>query len=106
MPFKVEDLLEDLGIPGIAAGLGAVVLAPVLIPAVAKTSKPVAKALIKGGIIAYEKSKSAIRHSLPAKLIAETGEVLEDLVAEVKAELAEAELQQRLELADSDFEEN
>ncbi len=96
MPFKVEDLFEDLGIPGIAAGLGAVVLAPVLIPAVAKASKPVAKALIKGGMIAYKKSKSAI---------AETGEVLEDLVAEVKAELAEEELQQSFELADPDFEE-
>lgn len=82
MAFKVGDLFEDLGIPGIAAGVGAVVLAPVLIPAVAKASKPVAKALIKGGIIAYEKSKSAI---------AETGEVLEDLVAEAKVELAEEE---------------
>ena len=97
MPFKVEDLFEDLGVPGIAAGLGAVVLAPVLIPAVAKASKPVAKALIKGGMIAYKKSKSAI---------AETGEVLEDLVAEVKAELAEEELQQSFELADPDFEES
>ncbi len=97
MPFKVEDLFEDLGVPGIAAGLGAVVLAPVLIPAVAKASKPLAKALIKGGIIAYKKSKSAI---------AETGEVLEDLVAEVKAELAEEELQQSFELADPDFEED
>ena len=80
MAFKVGDLFEDLGIPGIAAGVGAVILAPVLIPAVAKASKPLAKALIKGGIIAYEKSKSAI---------AETGEVLEDLVAEAKVELAE-----------------
>ncbi|MDJ0577925.1 MAG: DUF5132 domain-containing protein [Xenococcaceae cyanobacterium MO_234.B1] len=97
MPFKVEDLFEDLGVPGIAAGLGAVVLAPVLIPAVAKASKPLAKALIKGGIIAYKKSRSAI---------AETGEVLEDLVAEVKAELAEEELQQSFELADPDFEED
>ncbi len=97
MPFKVEDLFEDLGIPGIAAGLGAIVLAPVLIPIVAKASKPAAKALIKGGIIAYEKSKSAI---------AETGEVLEDLVAEAKAELAEEELQQSFESAVSDFEEN
>ncbi|MDJ0569996.1 MAG: DUF5132 domain-containing protein [Pleurocapsa sp. MO_192.B19] len=82
MPFKVEDLFEDLGIPGIAAGVGAIILAPVLIPAVAKASKPVAKALIKGGIIAYKKSRSAI---------AETGEVLEDLVAEAKVELAEEE---------------
>ena len=97
MPFKVGDLFEDLGIPGIAAGIGAVVLAPILIPAVAKASKPVAKALIKGGVIAYQKSRSAI---------AETGEVLEDLVAEVKAELAEQELQQSFELTDPDFEES
>ena len=56
MVFKAEDLFEDLGIRGIAAGIGAVVLAPVLIPAVAKASKPVAKAIIKGGIVAYKKS--------------------------------------------------
>ena len=96
MPFKVEDLLEDLGISGIAAGVGAIVLSPILIPAVAKATKPVAKALIKGGIIAYKKSRSAI---------AETGEVLEDLVAEVQAELAEEELQQNFESAEPNFEE-
>jgi len=96
MPFKVEDLLEDLGIPGIAAGVGAIVLSPILIPAVAKATKPVAKALIKGGIVAYKKSKSAI---------AETGEVLEDLVAEVNAELAEEDLQQSFESVDTNFEE-
>ncbi len=97
MAFKAEDLFEDLGIPGIAAGVGAVVLAPVLIPAVAKVSKPVAKALIKGGIIAYKKSRSAI---------AETGEVLEDLLAEVNAELAEEEAQPSLESADPSFEDS
>ncbi|MDJ0534609.1 MAG: DUF5132 domain-containing protein [Xenococcaceae cyanobacterium MO_207.B15] len=97
MPLKLEDLFEDLGIPGIAAGVGAIVLAPVLIPAVAKASKPVAKALIKGGIIAYEKSRSAI---------IETGEVLEDLVAEVKAEMAEEELQQSFESVEPDFEDS
>ncbi len=97
MAFKVEDLFEDLGIRGIAAGVGAAVLAPVLIPVVSKAGKPVAKALIKGGIIAYKKSRSAL---------AETGEVLEDLVAEVTAELAEEELQQSFESADPDFEEN
>ncbi len=100
MPFKVGDLLEDLGIPGIAAGVGAVILAPVLMPAVAKASKPVAKAVIKGGIIAYNKSKSAI---------AETGEILEDLVAEVKADLAEEEARSSLvslESADTSFEDS
>ena len=49
MAFKAEDLFEDLGLPGIAVGVGAIMLAPVLLPAVAKASKPVAKALIKGG---------------------------------------------------------
>ena len=97
MAFKAEDLFEDLGIRGIAAGIGALVLAPALIPAVAKASKPVAKAIIKGGIIAYKKSRSAI---------AETGEVIEDLVAEVQAELAEEELPAGFELADTDFEKN
>ncbi|BAU65907.1 MAG: hypothetical protein Kow0049_05600 [Stanieria sp.] len=76
MALKLEDLFEDLGVPGIAA----IVLAPLLIPAVAKAGKPLAKAVIKGGIVAYEKSRG---------VIAETGEALEDLVAEVKAELAE-----------------
>ena len=97
MAFKAEDLFEDLGIRGIAAGVGAFVLAPVVIPAVAKASKPLAKALIKGGIIAYKKSRIAI---------AETGDVLEDLVAEVNAELAEEEAQPILESADTSFEDS
>ncbi|MGA2192353.1 MAG: DUF5132 domain-containing protein [Nitrospirota bacterium] len=58
----------------IALGVGAVVLVPVL----AKAAKPLAKAAIKGGIIAFEKGKEAFH---------EVGEVVEDLVAEVKAEL-------------------
>ncbi len=80
MALKVGDFFEDLGIPGIAAGVGAIVLAPLLVPAVAKVGKPVAKAVIKGGIVAYEKSRTTF---------AEAGEAIEDLVAEVKAELAE-----------------
>ncbi len=84
MAFKPEDLLEDVadqvGVPGVIAGMGAVVLAPFLIPAVAKVGKPMAKAAIKGGIVAYQKAKG---------VIAEAGEVFEDLVAEAKVELAE-----------------
>lgn len=97
MPLKVGDLLEEVGIPGIVAGVGAVVLAPVLIPAVAKASKSIAKALIKGGIIAYHKSRIAI---------SETGEVLEDIVAEVQAELTEEQMELSLESSDSDLEES
>ena len=73
----VEDIVEDLGVPGIAA----IVMLPVLIPVAAgKVGKPLAKATIKGGIVLYEKGKG---------VIAEVGESLEDLIAEAKAELAE-----------------
>ena len=75
----LEDVVEDLGVPGIAA----IVLLPVLVPVAAgKIGKPLAKATIKGGIVLYEKGKG---------VIAEVGETLEDIVAEAKAELAETE---------------
>lgn len=75
----IEDLAEDLGVPGIAA----IVLLPVLVPVAAgKVGKPLAKATIKSGIVLYEKGKG---------VIAEVGETFEDIVAEAKAELAEAE---------------
>jgi hypothetical protein len=74
---SVEDVVEDLGVPGIAA----IVLLPVLIPVVGnKIGKPLAKATIKGGIVLYEKGKG---------VIAEVGESIEDIIAEAKAELAE-----------------
>jgi hypothetical protein len=57
----------------VALGVGAMVLAPTVLPLL----KPVAKATIKTGVTLYEKTKGAI---------AETGEVIGDLVAEAKAE--------------------
>ena len=84
MALELEDLFEDLGTPGIVAGIGALVLAPIVIPAIAKIGKPIAKAAIKGGITLYEKS---------IVTVAEAGEVLEDLVAEARAELADEEAQ-------------
>lgn len=75
----IEELAEDLGVPGIAA----IILLPVLVPVAAgKVGKPLAKATIKSGIVLYEKGKG---------VIAEVGETFEDIVAEAKAELAEAE---------------
>ncbi|MBF2020519.1 MAG: DUF5132 domain-containing protein [Hydrococcus sp. C42_A2020_068] len=74
----IENVVEDLGVPGIAA----IILLPVLVPVVAGVGKPIAKATIKGGILLYERGKG---------VIAEVGETLEDLIAEAKAELAEAE---------------
>ena len=75
----IEDLAEDLGVPGIAA----IILLPGLVPVAAgKVGKPLAKATIKGGIVLYEKGKG---------IVAEVGESLEDIVAEARAELAESE---------------
>lgn len=75
--IDIKDIVEDLGVPGITA----IVLLPVLIPAVGKAAKPLAKATIKGGIVLYEQGKG---------VVASFGEGLEDLVAESQAELAEA----------------
>jgi hypothetical protein len=68
-------------ITGLAIGIGAAILAPIVIPAVAAVAKPLAKAALKGGILLYDRGKEAV---------AEAGEVIEDLMAETKAEIAEA----------------
>jgi hypothetical protein len=62
----------------VAMGAGVVLLAPVVIPVVGAILKPVAKAVIKGGIMAYEGAKLSI---------AETKETIEDLTAEAKSEI-------------------
>jgi hypothetical protein len=68
---------------GVVIGIGALVLAPVLLPVVAVAARPLIKAGLKGGILFYEKSK---------EMIAETQELFEDLAAEVKAELAKEDV--------------
>ncbi len=80
MAPKIFEFVEDAGIPGVIAGLGAVIVAPVVLLVVTGIGKPIAKSVIKAGIIAYEKSRGTL---------AEVGESWEDLVAEAKAELAE-----------------
>lgn len=80
MAFKfvpqLESLVENLGVPGIAA----IVLLPVIVPVATSVAKPLAKAAIKGGLSLYEQSK---------EMIDELGETFEDIVAEAKAELAQ-----------------
>ncbi|WP_416669862.1 DUF5132 domain-containing protein [Egbenema bharatensis] len=75
---EFEEIAEGLGVSGIAA----IVLLPVLVPVAGKVMKPLTKTAIKGGIVLYEKGRG---------VIAEVGESLEDILAEAKAELAEAE---------------
>lgn len=73
------DIFKSNVVVGVAAALAATVMAPVLIPIVAGAGRPLAKSLIKGGMLLYEKSREAV---------AEAGEAMEDLMAEVRAEEA------------------
>jgi hypothetical protein len=67
---------------GLAIGIGASVVAPVIIPILATVVKPLTKAAIKGGFLLYDKGRETL---------AEVQEVVEDLVAEAKAEIEEAQ---------------
>jgi len=79
----IEDLLKSESTTGLAIGIGAAILVPVILPAVAALARPIARAAIKTGIIAYEKGREAI---------AEMGEVVEDLVAEARADIQEGHI--------------
>lgn len=67
-------------VSGLAIGIGAAVLAPAVMPILVSVVKPLAKAAIKGGIMLYERGKETV---------AEVGEIVEDIVAEAKAEMEE-----------------
>jgi hypothetical protein len=77
----IEDGLKGNLITGLAVGIGAAILAPVVIPLFANIAKPLAKAAIKGGMQMYERGK---------EVFAEVAEITEDIVAEAKAELSES----------------
>ena len=65
---------------GVTSGLVAALIAPILIPAIKRSSRPIAKGLIKGGMVLYEKGREVTAHA---------GEVVEDVMAEIQAEQAE-----------------
>ncbi len=67
---------------GMAIGIGASVVGPVVIPILATVVKPLTKAAIKGGYLLYEKGRETL---------SEAQEVIEDLVAETKAEIEGAQ---------------
>lgn len=74
----IEDLLKNETTKGLAIGAAAAMLVPVILPAVAAVGRPLARAAIKTGIVMYEKGREAA---------AEVGEVIDDLVAEARADL-------------------
>ena len=72
-----EDIFKGGNIvAGLAIGVGAAVLAPVVIPAL----RPLAKSVIKAGLIAYDQGRVAL-----AELNEHTG----DIMTEARAELSE-----------------
>jgi hypothetical protein len=72
------ELFKNNLVVGITAAVAATVLAPVLVPILAVAGRPIAKSLVKGGVILYEKGREKV---------AGAGEVMEDLIAEVRSEL-------------------
>ena len=66
-------------VTGLAIGIGSAIIAPLVVPALSKAAKPLAKAAVKGGLVLFETSKEklAVAH-----------ELVDDLLAEARAELA------------------
>lgn len=74
-------MLEDLtkgNMTTVLVGLGVAMVAPTVLPALASGLRPLAKALVKGGVTLYDAAKEGI---------AEAGEEVTDLVAETRAEM-------------------
>jgi hypothetical protein len=76
----LDNGLKENVLTGLAIGVGAAILAPAVLPALAGAAKPVLKAAIKVGLVLYEKGKETF---------AEMSEITEDVIAEAKAEVAE-----------------
>ena len=76
-------IFEDItkGPVPVLLGLGvAMAAAPNVFPALASGLRPLAKALVKGGLTIYDAAKEGV---------AEAGEQFNDLVAETRAEMAQ-----------------
>lgn len=71
----VEGLAEGGAVTGAAIGLGVLLLAPGILPAVGRALRPVAVGAIKTGMSLYTQTAATVR------------EATEDLVAEARAEL-------------------
>ena len=71
-----NDLLK-----GAAIGIGVAVLVPVVAMALVPIVRPMARSVLRAGLLAYEKTREAMD---------EVGEAVDDIKAEVEEELVEA----------------
>lgn len=77
----LEDVAKNVsrsGVPTALAGAAAVIVAPIAVQAVSAGIRPLAKGLIKGGIVIAAGGR---------EFLAEAAERLSDLVAEAKGEV-------------------
>jgi len=72
----MEDLTKSAG-GSVLLGLGIAIAAPVILPALGTGLRPLVKAVVRGGIMVYDTLKETV---------AEAGEQLSDIVAEVRSE--------------------
>jgi len=72
------DFLKSPAAKNAAIGVGLAILLPFVVKALAPVARPVARSVLKMGIVAYEKGREAI---------AEFGEIVDDMVAEVREEM-------------------
>ena len=78
---QLPALIKSEAAKGLAINLSVAILVPVAVSILAPMVRPTARAVLKTGILAYEKIREGA---------AEFGEMMEDLVAEVQEELREA----------------
>ena len=55
-----EDMFKGASVPGLVIGVGAVLLAPTLLPAVGRVIRPAAKAVIRTGILIYREASTQV----------------------------------------------
>ncbi|MCB2186045.1 MAG: DUF5132 domain-containing protein [Deltaproteobacteria bacterium] len=84
-------LLGEISVgTSLLVGVGAMLLVPFVLPVVGAVVRPVAKGVIKGGMLLYHRGEV---------MVAETKEAWDDLTAEVKAELAQEAMPEASEAA-------
>ena len=69
-------------IGGVVVGAVAAVAAPSIVSGIGSALRPLAKEIIKGGIVAY---------TAVSEMVSETGEQFNDIVAEAKAEIEQSD---------------
>ena len=76
-----DDMVQGLTsswVPSVLVGVGVALVVPIVVPALAGGMRPLAKAVVKGGMMVYDKG---------AEVIAEASEQLSDMLAEARSEI-------------------